>query len=315
MKKRFLIITNGRIQSHIGLQSSFHRFTNFILDNKSFTIICADGGIQNATQLSLKADYLIGDFDSIDRELLKEAVKDSAKTESINKAITDNTEIIYDPDQSKTDTRLAVELALKLAAEEIYIIAATGGRMDHCLSNILELKFINDKASVSLIDEYSAIKYSDKSIELNGETDETLSIIPLSDIKELSYHGLKYPLDKVNIPAGTSLICNKFSENQAKISFESGEILIIRAHEAGENAEIGVREQSHACTVAERASSRLRRTNDRNVRVISSDAEDASHVSGSYPSKQKYKLDSSSLHEDHEDDENAEIEVPRQCND
>jgi hypothetical protein len=83
----------------------------------------------------------------------------------------------------------------------------------------------------------------------------------------------------------------------------------------GLSAEIGVREQSHDCTVAERASSRRRRTNDRNVRVISSDAEDASHVSGSYPSKQKYKLDSSSLHEDHEDDENAGIGVPQQCND
>jgi DNA repair protein RadA/Sms len=67
---------------------------------------------------------------------------------------------------------------------------------------------------------------------------------------------------------------------------------------------------SYEGRVAERTSSRLRRTNDRNVRVISSDAEDASHVSGSYPSKQKYKLDLSSLHEDHEDDENAEIGVP-----
>jgi hypothetical protein len=58
-------------------------------------------------------------------------------------------------------------------------------------------------------------------------------------------------------------------------------------------------------TVAERASSRLRRTNDRSVRVISSDAEHARQVS--YASKRKYKLDLSSLHEDHEDDENAEI--------
>ena len=32
-------------------------------------------------------------------------------------------------------------------------------------------------------------------------------------------------------------------------------------------------------------------------------------MSGSYPSKQKYKLDLSSLHEDHEDDKNAENEV------
>jgi thiamine pyrophosphokinase len=284
MEKRFLIIANGKIQSPTALQSSFRRFTNFDLDNKSFTIICADGGIQNATQLSLKADYLIGDFDSIDEKLLQEIKKDHSVLNPDIKDYEQSPEIIYDPDQNKTDTRLAVELALRLAAEEIYIITATGGRMDHCLSNILELKFINDKASVSLVDEYSEVKYSTKSLELHGEIGETLSIIPLSDIKELSYHGLKYPLNKADITAGTSLICNKFSENQAKISFASGEILIIRVREAGENAEIGVREQSHDCTVAERASSRLRRTNDRNV---------------------------PSVHEDHEDDENAEIGVPQ----
>jgi thiamine pyrophosphokinase len=288
MEKRFLIITNGKIQSLTALQSSFRKFTNCDLDNKSFTIICADGGIQNAAQLSLKADYLIGDFDSIDEKLLKEIKKDRSALNAEIEVCGQSPEIIYDPDQSKTDTRLAVELALKLAAKEIHIITATGGRMDHCLSNILELKFINDKASVSLIDEYSEIKYSTKSLELRGEIGETLSIIPLNDIKELSYEGLKYPLDKADITAGTSLICNKFSENQAKISFKSGEILIIRAHDADENAEIGVREQSHDCTVAERASSRLRRTNDRNV---------------------------PSVHEDHEDDENAGIGVPQQCND
>jgi tRNA modification GTPase len=85
--------------------------------------------------------------------------------------------------------------------------------------------------------------------------------------------------------------------------------------EVGENAETGVREHFQHDTAHERTSSRLRRTNDRSVRVISSDAEDASHVSGSYPSKQKYKLDSSSLHEDHEDDENAENGVREQCYD
>jgi methylthioribose-1-phosphate isomerase len=54
------------------------------------------------------------------------------------------------------------------------------------------------------------------------------------------------------------------------------------------NAEIVVGEQSSDGTVAERASSRLRRTNDRSV---------------------------PSVHEDHEDDENAEIEVRQQCQD
>jgi hypothetical protein len=80
---------------------------------------------------------------------------------------------------------------------------------------------------------------------------------------------------------------------------------VIDNAEDDENAEIGALQHG---TARKRTSSRLRRTNDRSVRVISSDAENASHVSGSYSSKQKYKLDLSSLHEDHEDDENAEIE-------
>ncbi len=76
-----------------------------------------------------------------------------------------------------------------------------------------------------------------------------------------------------------------------------------------EDAELGVRQQSLEGTAAERASSRLRRTNDRNV--ISSDAEDATPVS--YASKRKYKLRLLNVHEDHEDDENAEIGVQQQC--
>ena len=53
-----------------------------------------------------------------------------------------------------------------------------------------------------------------------------------------------------------------------------------------EDAELGVRQQSLEGTAAERASSRLRRTNDRNVLNV---------------------------HEDHEDDENAELGVQQQC--
>ncbi|MFM7458215.1 MAG: hypothetical protein ACKO3R_06100 [bacterium] len=57
-------------------------------------------------------------------------------------------------------------------------------------------------------------------------------------------------------------------------------------HKDDENAEIVVRQQSSHGTVVERASSRLRRTNDRSVLKV---------------------------HEDHEDDENAEIVVRQQC--
>ena len=99
-------------------------------------------------------------------------------------------------------------------------------------------------------------------------------------------------------------------ENVKITNLDYSELLQVNEDdEAGENAEIEV-PKKHG-TVAERTSSRLRRTNDRSGRVISSDAEHARQVS--YASKRKYKLDLSSLHEDHEDNENAEIEVQPQC--
>ena len=101
----------------------------------------------------------------------------------------------------------------------------------------------------------------------------------------------------------------RYEPHHIKLDTELKEFL---THKADENAETEARGQLKDGTVEGRTSSRLRRTNDRSVRVISGDAEDASHVNGSYPSKQKYKLDLSSLHEDHENDKNAEIEAPRQ---
>ena len=97
-----------------------------------------------------------------------------------------------------------------------------------------------------------------------------------------------------------------------KLTASDVEMLFIAqgtAHD--ENAEMGVPQQPPDGTAHKRASSRLRRRNDRSVlEVISSDAEHARQVS--YASKRKYKLDLSSLHEDHEDNENAEIGVCEQ---
>ena len=92
-----------------------------------------------------------------------------------------------------------------------------------------------------------------------------------------------------------------------------------------ENAEIGVQQQHHR-TVAERTSSRLRRTNDRSVLPVHEDHEDDENaevgvqqqhhrtVAERTSSRLRRTNDRSVLpvHEDHEDDENAEIGVQQQ---
>ena len=134
--------------------------------------------------------------------------------------------------------------------------------------------------------------------------------------KELSNDDIEklYENLKAENPAPYSAFINYSNYAILSSSPESFLKIYPKNHKDDENAEIRVPQQLYDRRVAERTSSRLRRTNDRNVLgVISSDAEHARQVS--YASKRKYKLDLSSLHEDHEDDENAEIRVPLHAHD
>ena len=124
----------------------------------------------------------------------------------------------------------------------------------------------------------------------------------LANVSPFKFHDK--PKDHENAEAGIRQECKRAEILKLALEDYQGD---------DENAENGDCEQE---TAAQRAVSRLRRTNDRSVLgVISGDAEDASRVSGSYPSKRKYKLDSSSLHEDHEDNENAENGVVQRSQD
>lgn len=218
-EKKFTIISNGKPTSKTLSEKAFQRSTGVEISNTNHIIIACDGAIDNLELFKLKADYLIGDFDSISAVRLNQYQENKY------------TKVILDPDQNKTDTRIAIELAIEKGAQEIYILTATGGRLDHLLANILDLKIIPEHINAKIIDEYSVVEYRNKSCVFLGDVGETLSIIPLSDINELSLSGLKYPLNGINIKAGEPLICNKFIENEAKIDFKSGEILVIRAYD------------------------------------------------------------------------------------
>ena len=158
--------------------------------------------------------------------------------------------------------------------------------------------------------DYTHISRTGSICKLNIATKE---IVELYKTKNQSIHGPGVGAAAWN-PVNDSIIfihCLLNCDEEKPYSFTRRFGAIISGnHEARENAGIGVSQSSYNDTVAERASSRLRRTNDRSG-VISSDAEHARQVS--YASKRKYKLDLSSLHEDHEAGENAEIGVPQQC--
>ena len=82
-------------------------------------IICADRGVQYLEGTGCQPDLLIGDFDSIDKDILK-AYKELDR------------EILKFPsEKDATDSELAIEEAIKRGAKTVYLLGAQGSRLDH----------------------------------------------------------------------------------------------------------------------------------------------------------------------------------------
>ena len=87
--------------------------------------VAADSGWHNAKALGVVPKVLLGDFDSIGGIALPEA-------EEILKV---------PPEKDRTDTQLAVDLALSRGANDFVIIGGLSGRLDHTMSNLFLLEY------------------------------------------------------------------------------------------------------------------------------------------------------------------------------
>ncbi len=86
-------------------------------------VIAADGGMRYLDGLGIKADLIIGDFDSSEEP--------------------DGGEIIKLPvEKDDTDSVFAVRYCLEHGFKEIHIYGGTGGRLDHTIANIQTLSYI-----------------------------------------------------------------------------------------------------------------------------------------------------------------------------
>jgi|LGOV01.1.fsa_nt_gb thiamine pyrophosphokinase len=177
-------------------------------------IISVDGGAKHLEPLDLKPDLLIGDFDSIDYELLNQ-YKDIADVES------------YNSEKDETDSELAFMKVEELKPEIVHVVGFLGGRTDHTLNNVMLLiryKNIN----IQLIDEKNIVFYCNKSCKIQKREGYYLSLLVLSDIKGLNLSGVKYPLIDKNIKFPSSLtISNQIIENEASIEYSEGKLIAI----------------------------------------------------------------------------------------
>lgn len=182
-------------------------------------IIGCDGGSCHLKSWGIKPDVIIGDMDSIDAGLL--ARYDSEKIKIIK----------YPAEKDFTDTELALDYALEVKPEKIYIWCALGGRMDHTLSNIFLLFKGQEKGiQTVLIDPFCEIFLADQETHFTGDTGKTVSLLSLSpEVTGITLSGFQYPLKNENLKIGESRgISNRIRDNEACIRIANGRLLIIK---------------------------------------------------------------------------------------
>lgn len=179
-------------------------------------VICADGGYVHAKRLGLTPDIWLGDGDSLGK------VEIAAKEK-----------LVFPAKKDFTDTDLAVQEALKRGYDEIIIIGALGGRLDHEFSHFCLLKKILDNnAKGFLVSEKNEITMEKESFSVFPDGRKYISFFPFGgDVEDFSVKGLCYEAENMHLSCSeVQASSNCFEDGKVgEVSFSSGYVLVVRA--------------------------------------------------------------------------------------
>ena len=212
MSQKACIITGGNLsESYVKNQRS--RIQDAML-------IVVDGALELTHRLGMVPDYIVGDFDTVNQELL--SYYDA------------NSILRHVPEKDQTDTELAIETAMRQGCREIVFWGATGTRLDHSLANIFLLQHLLEQNITGVIeDECNRLYLRNRSFKLNKQNchGTYLSLLPLTDtVEQVTLTGMKYPVKDRNFFRKNTLgVSNEIIEEEARVEFSSGIFIVVES--------------------------------------------------------------------------------------
>ena len=229
---KILIVTGGRIS--LPFASAFIKQQGFD------RIIAADSGLAACQELGLPPTDILGDFDSLKNRDLLTCYRE------MGIPIRE-----FPSRKDYTDTELAVLYARDLWMEEkeednpddpdpesrVWILGATGTRLDHTLSNLGALVTMTELGiPCTILDDHNEIEL------LKGPTEKKylprsprdyISLLSLAGTaRGIDLIGFSYPMKDGELPPYVSLgISNEITEKEATLRLKEGCLLVIRAQD------------------------------------------------------------------------------------
>ena len=202
--KNYLISIGGNSTSNVlNIESNFEE------------IIAVDSGIEHLLNLSLNPNTLIGDLDSISKKSLDEVKKNGVKI------------LAFNSNKDQTDFELALNYLEETEKSKVYIIGGESGEIDHLISIFLLIPSKSFFENIIWLYGDKRIIFRQK-LELNIKKLTKFSVIPLTDLTNLSIDGAEWNLDNKDIQFGETLtLRNNTNEEQLNIRCDKGVFALI----------------------------------------------------------------------------------------
>jgi thiamine pyrophosphokinase len=220
MSKKIVIVSGGKVEEAFALP--------ILKSQDREYIIAVDKGMEFLYHHQIMPNYIVGDFDSVDKE-----IGDYYRNET-NVPIRE-----YNPVKDASDTEIAIRLAMTLGAKELIILGATGGRIEHLWANV-QCLMIPFKAGIDarIMDSQNMIRLIGDETHIRKEDafGKYFSVFPLGDeVYGLSIKGAKYPLYNHTLSAYNSLcVSNQIVDDEVVIDFHTGVVILMETRDKQE---------------------------------------------------------------------------------
>ncbi len=187
-------------------------------------VIAADSGMRHALALGLTPELWVGDFNSVP-PALAERFPDVPRQ-------------AFPAEKDKTDGELAVQQAIGLGATRLILAGAFGGpRADHAFLHLAQAVVLAEAGIAVLLTSgaQEGLPLLPGRMELDHPDGTLFSVVGFTPLAGLSLSGVKWPLEGVDLPFGSSLTISNVVRGRAAATLASGRALVIAHPYPGED--------------------------------------------------------------------------------
>jgi len=181
-------------------------------------IICADGSSNKLIKTKITPDIIIGDLDSIDKNVMLKYIKKGVPVMKLF-------------DQETTDFEKCILFCRERNFNNLIILGAISDRTDHSLNNFSIIKRYYHEFDITIFDNYFKIKFLTDSISFNYKIGETVSLLPFPVARNITTEGLMYSLKNETLTLGLREgTLNVATKNMISIKYRSGDLILFIKH-------------------------------------------------------------------------------------